>query len=154
MHSHQSAAAYRAGTLQLAQQIPFTHWLTLNTHRSCSMGTALKHLKRWSVEVLRRVHGQKFNALPAGQVLTYFGCPEFSAAGHPHFHLAVYVPAVTRHPFEPIAHSRWKAIVPSGTSCLMPIGVTPKDRNAVLGYATKCLDQNAAVPFIDSRVDR
>lgn len=118
------------------------------------MGTALKYLKRWSVEVLRRVHGQKFHALPATQVITYFGCPEFSAAGHPHFHLAVYVPAVTRHPFESIAHSRWKAIVPSGTSHLVPIGATPEDRRVVLGYATKCLDSRVAVPFIDSRVDR
>lgn len=152
MASPANTAAFRAGVIELTQALHPTHWLTLNTHRDCSMGTALEHLKRWRVEVLRRVHGQKFYALPPDQVVTYVGFPEFSAAGHPHFHLAVFVPTATRHPFEPVAHSRWKQIVRSGTSHLVPIGEKPEDRRVVLGYATKCLDPDADVPFIDSRV--
>ena len=139
--------------MQLAQQSRFTHWLTLNTHRDCSLATACKHLMRWRVELLRRLHGQRFYQAGPDQRTWYLGCPELSAAGHPHFHLAVVVPQGVTAKFELVAPQRWKSIVSSGTSHLVPIGPTLEDQRVVLGYAAKWLDPNADVPFVHSKVD-
>ena len=143
---------YRNALLAQARIKHYTHWATLNTHRDCSMDTAVRYLTRWRVEVLRRLHGQKFHQLPADQLIHYFGCPEFSMAGHPHFHLACGVPEQLTAKFERIAAERWKAIVPSGTYHCRLIGPTEHDQENVLTYATKKLNPNAAVPFIDSRL--
>jgi hypothetical protein len=138
---------------QLAQRSRFTHFLTLNTHRECSIGTALKHLKRWRVEVFRHLHGYRFYRLPADQLTWYLGCPEWTAAGHPHFHLAMVVPEPAAPKLELVAHRRWEGIMPSGTSHLSCIGPGADDQRRVLGYATKCLDARAGHPFVHSRVD-
>lgn len=146
-------ARFRAGFMQLAQQSRFTHWLTLNTHRDCSLATASKYLMRWRVELLRRLHGRRFYETAPDQVTWYMGCPELSHASHPHFHLAFVVPeAVTRN-FEQVADHRWKAIVASGTTHLVPIGPTSGDQRAVLGYAAKWLNPRSTLPFVHSKVD-
>lgn len=149
----QRKTALSSGLLQLAEQIPFTYFLTLNTHRDGPMDAALKQLKRWRVEVLRLLHGRKFHTLPFDRRLTYVGCPELSAAGHPHFHLLVYVPPSARRSIEDVAHKRWTSIVPSGTTHLSTIGPTPRDRRHVMGYAAKRLNPDLPVPFVDSRAD-
>lgn len=146
-------ARYRTGFMLLAQQSKFTHWLTLNTHRDCSLATADKHLKRWRVELFRRLHGQRFHETAPDQRTLYLGCPELSGAGHPHFHLAVAVPELVKLKFEQIVDRRWKYIVSSGTTHLVPIGPTADDQRAVLSYASKWLDPNAALPFVHSKVD-
>jgi hypothetical protein len=146
-------ASYRAGFMQLAQQSTFTHWLTLNTHRDCSLATADKHLKRWRVEMLRRLHGQRFYESAPDQLTWYLGCPELSGAGHPHFHLALVIPESARPSFEAKFDYRWKHIVRSGTSHLVPIGPTLDDQRVVLGYASKWLDPGSDLPFVHSRVD-
>ncbi|MBT9455072.1 MAG: hypothetical protein IV097_00480 [Burkholderiaceae bacterium] len=147
-------ARYKAAFMLLAQQSRFTHWLTLNTHRDCSVATAARYLKRWRVEVLRHVHGYRFYNLPTDQVTLYLGCPELSPVGHPHFHLAVAVPALATPKFELAAPRRWKDILPSGTSHLVPIGSSPDDQRKVLAYASKLLNQHADLPFLHSQVDR
>jgi hypothetical protein len=146
-------ARYRAAFMQFARQGKFTHWLTLNTHRQCSLATASKHLRRWRVEMFRRLHGQHFHKSAPDQVTWYLGCPELSGAGHPHFHLAVAVPELVTVRFEAKFDYRWKLIVPSGTCHLVPIGPTPDDQRAVLGYAAKWLDPRADLPFVHSMVD-
>ena len=144
---------YREGFMQLAQQSRFTHWLTLNTHRDCSVATASKHLMRWRVEMFRHVHGQRFYRNAPDQLLWYLGCPELSGAGHPHFHLAVVVPELVTAKFEQAVDRRWKYIVSSGTTYLVPIGPTADDQRVVLGYASKWLDPSADLPFVHSKVD-
>lgn len=146
-------ARYRAGFMQLAQRSTFTHWLTLNTHRDCSLATASQHLKRWRVEMLRRLHGQRFFKTPPDQLTWYLGCPELSGAGHPHFHLALSVPEPVKPDFEAKFDVRWKYIVRSGTTHLVPIGPTLDDQRVVLGYASKWLDPGADLPFVHSMVD-
>ena len=146
-------ARYRAGFMQLAQQSRFTHWLTLNTHRDCSLATAFKHLKRWRVELFRRLHGQRFYEAAPGELTWYLGCPELSGVGHPHFHLAVVVPELVTLKFEQIVACRWETIVASGTTYLAPIGPTADDQRIVLGYASKWLDPLAHSPFVHSKVD-
>lgn len=148
--THQ-AKRYRQGVVRLANQTHFTHWLTLNTHRECSLDTALKHLKRWRVEVFRRVHGRRFYELPADLLTEYMGCPELSAAGHPHFHLAVRVPAVAAAKFERAACHRWDSLVGPGSSHLVPMAA--EDQPKVLSYATKWVNPQSSLPFVHSRVD-
>lgn len=143
---------YRNALLAQARTKHYSHWVTLNTHRDCTLDTAVRYLNRWRVEVLRRLHGQKFYHLPADEVTQYFGCPELSLAGHPHFHLACFVPEPVAGKFERIAADRWKAIVPSGTHHIRRIGPSTQDQENVLTYATKRLNPNAAVPFVDSRL--
>ena len=142
---------YRQGVIQLAEQNCFTHWLTLNTHKECSLDTALRHLKRWRVEVFRRVHGQRFYKLPAESITQYMGCPELSAARHPHFHLAVRVPEDAAAKFERVACARWNSLVGSGSSHLVPMA--SRDQRVVLSYATKWLNAQSSLPFVHSRVD-
>ncbi|MGB4913693.1 MAG: hypothetical protein WBO95_16500 [Candidatus Dechloromonas phosphoritropha] len=143
---------YRHALLAQARTKHYSHWTTLNTHRDCSMDTAVRYLNRWRVEVLRRLHGQKFYRLPAEQLTQYFGCPEFTLSGQPHFHLACAVPESLAAKFERIAADRWLAIVPSGTHHIRRIGPTDQDQENILTYATKRLNPNAAVPFVDSRL--
>lgn len=146
-------ARYRAAFMQLAQRSTFTHWLTLNTHRDCTVATAAKHLKRWRVEMFRRLHGQRFYETAPDELTWYMGCPELSDAGHPHFHLALVIPKTVTPKFEAKFESRWKYIVRSGTSHLVPIGSTLDDQRVVLGYASKWLDPSADLPFVHSSVD-
>ncbi|MDE2428009.1 MAG: hypothetical protein KGM99_04730 [Burkholderiales bacterium] len=143
---------YRDALLAQARQQHYTHWVTLNTHRDCSLEIAMKYLKRWRVEVLRRLHGRKFYDLPHEQVMHYFGCPELSLAKHPHFHLACFVPDGLHEKFEQVAALRWLDIIPSGTHYIRLIGATDEDQKAVLNYATKRLNPLSPVPFVDSRV--
>jgi hypothetical protein len=143
---------YRNALLAQARTQHYTHWTTLNTHRDCSMEAAVNYLKRWRVEVLRRLHGQKFYQLPEDQLTRYFGCPELSLARHPHFHLAVAVPEQLADKFERVAAERWVSIVPSGTHFTRRIGPTESDQEAVLTYATKAINPKATFPFVDSRL--
>lgn len=139
--------------MKFASRSQFSHWLTLNTHRDLSMTTAAKHLKRWRVEVLRETHGYRFFTLPDEQLTWYMGSFELSAAGHPHFHLAVVVPPSLALKFERCAIRRWDRIMRSGTSHLVPIGPTADDQRNVLGYAAKWLDPAAEVSFVHSKAD-
>lgn len=145
---------YRSAFIEFASQHRFTHWLTLNTHRDCSMATAHQRLKRWHVEVLRHVHGAGHRQRPQAELFMYLGSPERSLAGHPHFHLAVVVPVGVTAKFEAAAARRWLAIVPGGTCDIQVIGPTASDQRTVLGYAAKWLDQSSDLPFIDSRLFR
>src|SRR5436305_85686 len=106
--------AYRQAVFDFGFSKPATHWVTLNTYRDVALETASRYLRRWRVEVLRRLHGQRFYQLPEDQLVYFFGCPEFTKAGHPHFHLACRVPEFLFEKFVRIASSRWKSIVPSG----------------------------------------
>jgi hypothetical protein len=144
-------ARYRSAFMDYALRHRFTHWLTLNTHRDCSMATASQRLRRWHVEVLRHVHGAGNGRLPRDELFWYLGCPEWSLAGHPHFHFAVVVPARVAARFEAAAPRRWLAIVPSGTCDIQAIGPTDADQRKVLGYSAKWLDPQSELPFVDSR---
>jgi dihydroorotase len=148
-----AASTYKAALLEMAQRNRFTHLLTLNTHRECSTGAALKHLKRWRFEVFKHLHGYRFYRLPADQLTLYMGFPEWTAAGHIHFHLLMVVPDLVTPKLGINAHRRWKSIMPSGTSHLACIGPDADDQHRVLTYSMKYLDNHAGYPFVDSRVD-
>ncbi len=143
---------YRNALLAQVRTQHYSHLTTLNTHRGCSIETALGYLKRWRIEMLRRLHGQKFYLLPAEQLTQYFGCPEMTREGHPHFHLLCLIPEGLVAKFERVSAERWKAIVPSGTHHIVRIGPTEEDQVKVLDYTTKNVDPNAAFPFVDSRL--
>lgn len=147
-------ARYRQSFMDFARRGRFTHWLTLNTHRDCSISTATQRLKRWRVEVMRHVHGYRFYEKPQDELFWYLGCPELSLAGHPHFHLAVSVPEQAVKKFEVKAPYRWLDLMPSGTCDLQVIGSADADQRRVLGYAAKWLDPKSDVPFVDSRIYR
>ena len=144
--------AYRHAVLGFALAGSATHWLTLNTFRDATLNTALRYLRRWRVEVFRGLHGQRFYQLPEDQLTYFFGCPELTQAGHPHFHLACRVAESLHDKFIRLATARWEAIVPSGDVFIEPIGPTEADQQFVLLYALKWLNPSSALPFVDSRI--
>jgi hypothetical protein len=146
--------AYRQAVLDFVLDKSATHWVTLNTFRDVTLETASRYLKRWRVEVLRRLHGQRFYQLPEDELTYFFGCPEFTQAGHPHFHLAWRVPEPLHDKFIQVATKRWEAIVPSGDVYIELIGPTEADQQSVHLYALKWLDPTSALPFVDSRIYR
>lgn len=149
---NQSANQYRNQLVALGISIQPTHWVTLNLHRDATLEHAARYLKRWRVEILRRLCGRRFYELPESELIEFVGCPERSLAGHPHFHLVCRVPVASSAKFERIATDRWKAIVPSGTSYIELINKQPGSVHRVMSYATKHIDVNSALPFVHSRL--
>lgn len=143
---------YRDELIELGVNLQPTHWVTLNLHRDATLEHATRCLKRWRVEILRRLCGRRFFYLPDEELIEFIGCPEFSLAGHPHFHLVCRVPATLSAKFESVAADRWKAIVPSATSHTEQIDRQPGSARRVMGYATKHLDASSPVPFVHSRL--
>jgi len=129
-----------------------THWVTLNSHRDLSNDEAMKRLKRWRVEMLRRLHGQRFYRLPDADQFAFFGSIEYSQAGHPHFHLACAVPPDLTARFLQHAEARWLAIVASGTCHIETVSAEPDSPRRILGYAFKHFDSRSDLSFVDSRL--
>lgn len=143
---------YRDELIALGASINPTHWVTLNLHRDATLEHAARCLKRWRVEVLRRLFGRRFFDLPEADLIEFVGCPEYTLAGHPHFHLVCRVPAPVAAQFMQLAAARWKAIVLSGTSHIELINPQPDSVRRVMSYATKYLNTTSAVPFVHSRL--
>ena len=143
---------YRDHLIELGINLNPTHWVTLNLHRDSSLENALRHLKRWRVEILRRLFGQRFFKLSESELIEFVGCPEHSLAGHPHFHFVCRVPAAVASKFKRIAADRWKAIVPSGSSDIQLIDEQPDSVRRLMSYATKRIDANSALPFVHSHL--
>src|ERR1035437_9205449 len=106
---------YRAGLIAVGLALQPTHWVTLNLHRPASLYVAARNLKRWRVELLRRLFCRKFYLKPEDQLVQYLGFPEHSLAGDLHLHLVCRVPPAVTEKFCRIAAARWSAIVPTGT---------------------------------------
>lgn len=153
-NEHARRQEYRRAVFDFALARPATHWVTLNTFRDVTLDTASRYLKRWRVEVFRRLHGQRFYELPDDQLTYFFDCPEFTQAGHPHFHLRCCVPEPFSEKFVRVATERWEAIVPSGDVFIELIGPTEADQRHVLTYALKWIDPSSSLPFVDSRIYR
>ena len=144
----------REALIQFGLRRERTHWLTLNTHRDLSLDADYKRLKRWRVEMLRRLHGRRFHELPESERFEYFGAPHLTAAGEPHFHLACSVPAHRTEKFLRLGSVRWKAIVPGGTCHVVPIDDEPESQCRVLAYALRVFNHRYELPFVDSRIYR
>lgn len=143
---------YREELIALGLALRPTHLVTLNLHRPASLDVAARNLKRWRVELLRRLFGQTFYRKPADQLFQYLGFAEHSLAGDPHFHLVCRVPSAVTSKFDRIAAMRWKAIVPTGTSDIRLIDDDVNSPLHILIYVTKRLDLRSPVPFVDSRL--
>lgn len=131
-----------------------SHWVTLNTHRNLTTDDAFKRLKRWRVELMRRLHGHRWYELPETERFEFFGTREFTKMGEPHFHLVCSVPRPLTNRFDHNAVRRWKAIVPSGTCHIDPIDDQADSSRRVVGYCLKWLDTQSDLPFVDSRLIR
>lgn len=57
---HVSRQVYRDAMHGFALRQPATRWVTLNTYRDVTLDTASRYLRRWRVEVFRRLHGKRF----------------------------------------------------------------------------------------------
>ena len=144
----------REALIEFASRRHRTHWVTLNTHRDLSMTTAHQRLKRWRVEMLRRLHGQHFFRIPESERFEYVGVPHLTAAGEPHFHLACAVPPAVAEKFMRYAEARWKAIVPSGTCHIEQIDDKPASQRHVVAYALRVFNPRYELSFVDSRIYR
>lgn len=144
--------SYRDEVIALAVDLKPTHWVNLNLHRTATLETAVKNLKRWRVEILRRLFGRRFFELPDAELVQFVGCPERTLSGQPHFHLACRVPPAVSAKFVRLAEERWKAIVPSGSSHIVDMDSRPENVQRVMSYATKYLHPNSAEPFVHSQL--
>ena len=131
-----------------------THWVTLNTHRDVRLDVALQYLRRWRVEIMRRLHGRRFFELDEAERISYFGAPHFTGAGEPHFHLAFSIPPSVLSNFCRNAAARWKAIVPSGTCHIEVIDQEANSQARVIGYALRAFNPRYETAFVDSRIYR
>lgn len=142
---------YRKGVIALGIDLKPTHWVTLNLHRDTTPENAIRNLKRWRVEILRRLFGRRFFERPENELIEFVGCLE-RQIGHFHFHLVCRVPEKIAPDFQRIASMRWKAIVPTGTSVIVPASSDPANVDRLMSYATKNLDACSSVPFIHSHL--
>lgn len=129
-----------------------THWLTLNCHRCIGRELALKHLRRWRVEILRRLYGRRFYALPEDNCFNFFGGLHLAAYDEPHFHLACFIPEAALEKFMYHGPLRWKAIVPSGTLHIERLDESVDTPRRLLAYALRVFDQTSDLSFVDSRL--
>lgn len=143
---------FKDALIEFASRRTRTHWLTLNCNYFLSNKEALKRLKRWRVEMLRRLHGKHFYRLPENELFQFFGTIEQTLGGKPHFHFACAVPIHLTERFLRHAEQRWLASTPSGSCHIVPIDDKPDSVTNVLGYALKDINPSSAVPFIDSRL--
>lgn len=144
----------REALIEFASRRHRTHWVTLNTHRDLSMTTAHQRLKRWRVEMLRRLHGRDFFRIHESELFEYFGAPHLTAADEPHFHLACAVPSGVAEKFLRHAEARWKDIVPSGTCHIKQIDDKPASQRRVVAYALRVFNPRYELSFVDSRIYR
>lgn len=142
---------YRKEVIAMGIDLKPTHWVTLNLHRDTTLENAIRNLKRWRVEILRRLFGRRFFERPENELIEFVGCLE-RQIGHFHFHLVCRVPEEIAPDFQRIASMRWKAIVPSGTSEIATVGSDPADIDRLMNYTTKRLDARSSVPFIHSHL--
>lgn len=145
---------YRQELLSLLADHRLTHWVTLNTNADCSTQLAIRLLRRWRVEVLRRLHGYRFFQVPCEARMRYVGTMEQTQAGYPHFHLLVQVPVDRTDRFLRVAPERWSRISSRASSWIVPIEEQPDAVSRLVGYATKNLSLSAQYPFFHSEVDR
>ena len=144
----------RQAIIDFALARPRSHWVTLNCHRDLSDDTANRCLKRWRIELMRRLHGQRFYLLPEIVRFEFAGAREFTQAREPHFHLVCSVPEPLTERFERVAPERWKAIVPSGTCHIERIDDDPDSPRRILGYTFKRFDLGSELAYVDSRLFR
>ena len=144
----------REALIEFASRRKRTHWVTLNIHRDLSMTTAYQRLKRWRVEMLRRLHGRHFYRIPESELFAYFGAPHLTDYGQPHFHLACSVPPDVTEKFMRHAEARWIAIVPSGSCYIAPINDKPDSLRRVVAYALRVFNPRYELAYVDSRIHR
>ena len=128
----------RRSLIEFAAQINPTHDLTLNFHEHYRSEVAVARLTTWYRYMLQRLFGRRCYQLPREQLIEFVAFPEFSHAGHAHFHCPTRIPASHLSYFQRIAEDRWKAIVPTGTFFLQPIRQTELDYADLFDYVTKC----------------
>jgi hypothetical protein len=127
----------RHGLIEFARQINPTHDLTLNFHKYYRPEIAVALLTKWYRHILQRLFGRQCYQLPREQLIEFVAFPEFSLAGYPHYHCPIRIPASHLSYFQRIAADRWKAIVPTSSLYLQPIGQTERDQAALFDYVTK-----------------
>ena len=127
----------RLALIEFARQVNPTHDLTLNFHDFYRPEVAEDCLTKWYRQVLQRLFGRRCFQLPRDQLIEFVAFPEFSTAGHPHFHCAARIPASHLSYFERIAADRWKAIVPTSSLYLQPIRQTEQEHADYFDYITK-----------------
>lgn len=143
---------YRKEVIALGIDLKPTHWVTLNLHRDSTPENAVRNLKRWRVEILRRLFGRRFFERPEIELIEFVGCLE-RQIGHFHFHLVCRVPdEVPPLKFQRIATIRWKDIVPTGSSEIVAVSSDAANVNRLMRYTTKYLDARSSVPFIHSHL--
>ena len=128
--------AQRLGLIEFARTINPTHLVTLNFHARYDQQTAELKIGRWFTLVNRRLF-RKLRPEP-DQKLEFVAFPEYTAAGHIHYHAVMRVPPSKLSDFVTYGQSRWKRIVPTSTFHVRPIEDGENDIENTLLYVTKC----------------
>lgn len=132
-----SVTSLRQGLIDFAKQIKPTHDLTLNFHADYQPEVAVSRLAGWYRQMMERLFGRRYYQRPHEQLVEFVAFPEFTLAGHPHFHCAARIPSSHLNYFQRIAAIRWKAFVPTSSLYLQAIKQTEDDYNCILSYVTK-----------------
>ena len=96
----------------------------------------------WTLDLLSRIFDKGvFAGVPTSELLRFTALPELTHAGHPHYHLALWVDPCRAEYFERLAGDMWKRVVPTGTSDVQSWGPTEQDSKNITGYITKKSDR-------------
>ena len=129
---------------QMLATVRHSHFVTLGFHADKTPAEAQAALRLWSLDVISRIfRSAVFVEMPLADLFSFVALPEFTKAGHPHYHLVLWLHPHRHAWFARCAGRLWRSIVPSGTSDVQLIGATDLDRVKVVTYATK----HASRPF-------
>lgn len=127
----------RRGLIDFVRQVGANHHLTLNTHADYRLDTAISRLGSWYRHLSQRLFGRRWLERPKEEVIEFVAFPEYTAAGHPHFHCATRIPESHLDYFKRVAADRWSAVVPTSSLDLRPIKQTDADYEDLSRYVTK-----------------
>lgn len=132
---YQPLTSRRLALIEFARTVNAGHLVTVNFHDFYTREAAEKKLGKWYAMTNRRI----FRTLHelASKRIDFVGFPEYSLAGHIHFHLAIRIPSDYIGDFTRFAPGCWKRLVPTGTFDVRPIGTSEADMDSVLSYITK-----------------
>ena len=129
---------------QMLATVRHSHFVTLGFHADKTPAEAQAALRLWSLDVISRIfRSAVFVEMPLADLFSFVALPEFTKAGHPHYHLVLWLHPDRHAWFARCAGRLWKRIVPTGTSDVQLIGPTDLDHATVISYATK----HASRPF-------
>jgi hypothetical protein len=117
-----------------------SHMLTLNFHDDYLIDTATARIRTWYQFMMRRLFGRNWKSASDGLGFVLF--PEYSRAGHIHYHGPMLLAERHSNYFSRIAADRWKRITPTGSFHCQPTNHVRDGFSEMYRYMTKSSSAN------------